>query len=366
MAAWKRKGGLEPFREKIVAGMLARGYEKGFAEQIYQQIKGFGDYGFPESHSASFALLAYVSAWLKCHYPAQFLCALLNSQPMGFYAPAQLVQDARRHGVTVLPVDVLFSEHDCTLEPGALQARSVRLGLRMVSGLSTTGSEMILQARVQQVFTDVADMVRRTGLNQRDRDSLAAADALKSLAGDRHRAFWDARGVEQLPPLFDAVRNSAGPPSDTRAGTVALMLPRPTEAQDIMADYNQTGLTLRRHPLCLWRDHLDNYLVSTAQHLQQLPDRQAIKVAGLVTCRQRPQTAAGVTFLTLEDETGFMNIVIWPALLKDYYRIVHEAGFMGVSGYLQQSDGVTHIVAVKLVDLSHWLANMRLQSRDFS
>ena len=366
MAAWKRKGGLEPFREKIIAGMLARGYEKSFAEQIYQQIKGFGDYGFPESHSASFALLAYVSAWLKCHYPAQFLCALLNSQPMGFYAPAQLVQDARRHGVTVLPVDVLFSEHDCTLEPGALQARSVRLGLRMVSGLSATGSEMILQARVQQVFTDVADLVRRTGLKQRDRDSLAAADALKSLAGDRHRAFWDARGVEQLPPLFEAVRNSAGPPSDTRTGTVALMLPRPTEAQDIMADYNQTGLTLRRHPLCLWRDHLNNYQVSTAQHLQQLPDRQAIKVAGLVTCRQRPQTAAGVTFLTLEDETGFMNIVVWPALLKDYYRIVHEAGFMGVSGYLQQSDGVTHIVAVKLVDLSHWLANMRLQSRDFS
>ncbi|ALO44808.1 error-prone DNA polymerase [Pseudohongiella spirulinae] len=359
MAAWKRKGGLEPFRDKLIAGMLARGYDEVFAGQIFEQIKGFGDYGFPESHSASFALLAYVSAWLKYHYPAEFLCALLNSQPMGFYAPAQLVQDARRHGVTVLPVDIMFSDHDSTVT----LEQHVRLGLRMVSGLTQAAAERILQARAQSVFRDVADLVRRADLNQRDRDSLAAADALQTLISERHQAFWAASAVQTLPPLFVCAPDSFD--AVCQDGT-SLMLPRSTEAQNIMADYNQLGLTLRRHPLCLWRDHLENYQVVTASELAELKDRSVIKVAGLVTCRQRPQTASGVTFLTLEDESGFMNVVVWPSLMKDYYRIVHEAGLLGVSGYVQQSDGVTHVIARVLVDLSHWLGQMRVQSRDFA
>jgi error-prone DNA polymerase len=371
MAAWKRKGGLEPFREKLIAGMLARGYETEFAQQIYQQIKGFGDYGFPESHSASFALLAYVSAWIKYHYPAEFLCGLLNSQPMGFYAPAQLVQDAQRHGVTVLPVDVMFSDALCTMEPvtagsasaAAVPVAGVRLGFNRVSGLSSAGVNRIMLAREQAVFRDIADLLRRALLDQRDRDALAAADALRSLSSDRHRAFWMARGVAEIPPLFLAVPDSF---DGIATEAAALMLPRPTEAQDIMADYNQTGLSLRRHPLSLWRDRLSGHQVITAAELGQLSDRMAVKVAGLVTCRQRPQTAAGVTFLTLEDETGFLNVVVWPSLLADYYRIVHESGFLGVRGYLQQGEGVSHVIALALVDLSSWFEQMRLQSRDFA
>lgn len=357
MAAWKRKGGLEPFEEKLISGMRARGYSESFARQIYQQIRGFGDYGFPESHSASFALLAYVSAWLKCHYPAAFVCALINSQPMGFYAPAQLVQDLRRHGVLVLPVDVRVSQWDCTLENKAL-----RLGLRLVKGLSSTAAQQLLNAREQAEFVSVADLVRRAGLNQRDRDALAAADALSALATDRHRAFWDASAVEIVPPLFAAVSDDFG---QDRSGA-EFMLPRPDEAQNILADYNHTGLSLRRHPLALWRRHLTDYRVSSAERLEQLADGDVVKVAGLITCRQRPQTASGVTFLTLEDETGFINVVVWPSLLAHYYRQVHEASVMGITGKLQRADGVTHVIATVLVDLSHWFAGMSLQSRDFS
>ncbi|MDP2379687.1 MAG: error-prone DNA polymerase, partial [Pseudohongiella sp.] len=300
MAAWKRKGGLEPFEEKLISGMRARGYTESFARQIYQQIRGFGDYGFPESHSASFALLAYVSAWLKCHHPAAFVCALINSQPMGFYAPAQLVQDLRRHGRLVLPVDVRVSQWDCTLENNAL-----RLGLRLVKGLSSAAAHQLLLARQQSAFVSVVDLVRRVGLNQRDRDALAAADALSALASDRHRAFWHASAVEIVPPLFAAMSDDFG-----QARTDAeFMLPKPDEAQNILADYNHTGLSLRRHPLALWRAHLTQYRVSSAEGLEQRADGDVVKVAGLITCRQRPQTASGVTFLTLEDETGFMNVV---------------------------------------------------------
>jgi len=366
MAAWKRKGGLEPFREKLINGMLARGYEQTFALRIYQQIKGFGDYGFPESHSASFALLAYVSAWLKCHHPAAFVCALLNSQPMGFYGPSQLVQDFQRHAGTVLPVDVQLSENDCTLEPvaivGTAKRHALRLGLRMLKGLSGKGISAILQARADSAFTSIADLSRRAGLSQNDRDALAAGDALKSLAADRYRAFWDASAVEELPPLFKAMGENYRRP----AQNLDLMLPRPSEAQDIVADYNQTGLTLRRHPLALWREHLSSHGVVKAAELPALPDRKRIKVAGLVTCRQRPQTASGVTFLTLEDESGFINVVVWPQLLPDFYRPVHEASLLGVAGYLQQSDGVIHVVARSLVDLSDWLGEMQVASRDFA
>lgn len=366
MAAWKKKGGLEPFEEKLINGMLARGYSESFARQIYQQILGFGDYGFPESHSASFALLAYVSAWLKYYYPATFVCALLNSQPMGFYAPAQLVQDLRRHGISVLPVDVCASQWDCTLETDTQklhnEGKVLRLGMRMVKGLSRVAAQRIVEMREQVVYTDIKDLVRRAQLSQRDADALATADALCSLTTDRHRAFWQASAVEDVPPLFMSAPDEFGQ-ADSGA---ELMLPRPSESQDIAADYNGTGLTLRRHPLFLWREHLQHYHVSTAEQLLQCDDGCIVKIAGLISCRQRPQTASGVTFLTLEDETGFINVVVWSSLLEQYYRQVHEASVLGITGKLQRADGVTHVIATVLVDLSHWFVGMRLKSRDFA
>ena len=366
MAAWKKKGGLEPFEEKLISGMLARGYTETFARQIYQQILGFGEYGFPESHSASFALLAYVSAWLKYYYPATFVCALLNSQPMGFYAPAQLVQDLRRHNVRVLPVDVSYSDWDCTLEQDKKtthkEGKALRLGMRLVKGLSRVSAQRIVNIRTQEKFSDIKDLVRRAQLPQRDADALAAADVLCSLTADRYRAFWEASAVEEVPPLFMSAADDYG---QTVTGA-ALMLPKPVESQNIAADYNHTGLSLRRHPLALWREHLLHYHVRTAEQLLLCNDGSIIKIAGLISCRQRPQTASGVTFLTLEDETGFINVVVWPSLLEQYYRHVHEASVLGVTGKLQRADGVTHVIASVLVDLSHWFSGMSLKSRDFS
>lgn len=365
MAAWKRKGGLEPFRDRLISGMLARGYDESFARQIYQQIKGFGEYGFPESHSASFALLAYVSSWLKCYYPATFVCALINSQPMGFYPPAQLVQDLRRHGVQVLPVDVTRSQWDCSLEDDAEvenhEQKALRLGLRLVRGLSEKAGRRLLAMRDVQPFCHVADLVRRAALAQSDADALAAADALCALASDRYRAFWEVSGVEKVPALFESMADDFGQHSPA-----VLMLPRPEEAQNIFADYNHIGLSLRRHPLSLWRVHLARYQVSTAQELATCADGDKVKTAGLVTCRQRPQTASGVTFLTLEDETGYVNVVVWSSLLERYSREVSEATVLGITGRLQHADGVTHLVATVLVDLSHWFAGMALKSRDFT
>jgi error-prone DNA polymerase len=366
MAAWKKKGGLEPFEERLINGMLARGYSENFARQIYQQILGFGEYGFPESHSASFALLAYVSAWLKFYYPATFVCALLNSQPMGFYAPAQLVQDLRRHGINILPVDVCYSDWDCTLESDSKvkhhEHKALRLGLRLVKGLSRTAAERVVSTRKQGAYADIKDLVRRAQLPQRDADALAAADALRSLSADRHRAFWEASAVEVVPPLFSSAENDFG----QSVSGAELMLPKPSESQDIAADYNRMGLSLRRHPLLLWRAHLQRHNVRTAEQLLQCNDACTVKIAGLITCRQRPQTAAGVTFLTLEDETGFINVVVWSSLLEQYYRQIHEASVLGITGKLQRADGVTHVVASVLVDLSHWFAGMSLHSRDFA
>ncbi len=377
MAAWKKKGGLEPFRDKLIQGMTGRGYSEGFALQIYSQIKGFGEYGFPESHSASFALLAYVSAWLKYHHPAAFTCALLNSHPMGFYGPSQLVQDAQRHGITVLPVTVNHSAVDCTLE-SALPVSSqlglklcLRLGLRLVKGLSLDGAQRVHEARLLGPFRTVAELVERCALNNRDSEALAAADALQGLTSDRHRAFWEVAGYEKSLPLF-AVPDAAGQGPDDwpqtggdGQGPLEIMLPRPTEAQNIIADYISTGLTLRRHPLALLRSHLQRYRVVTAAQLPQLTDGSLVKVVGIFTSRQRPQTASGVTFVTLEDETGFLNVVVWSAVSDRHRLTVREALLLGVSGRVQMSEGVIHVLAGELVDLSSWLAALELKSRDF-
>jgi len=347
--------------------MRERGYSEQFAEQIYSQIKGFADYGFPESHSASFALLAYVSSWLKCHYPAAFTCALLNSQPMGFYAASQLVQDLQRHGVTVLPVDVNHSERDCSLVFAAGDAPALRLGLCLVKGLSAEGVRRICEARQAGPFRCVQTLVERTGIERGDRESLAAADALRGLASDRHRAFWDVAGYEEKLPLFAAAAvTESGTAAWPDAGAqVALLLPRPSESQDIIADYNSVGLTLRRHPLALFREHLHSFQVRTADSLALLPNGARVKVAGIVTSRQRPQTASGVTFVTLEDETGFLNLVVWPAISARQPRMVREARLLGVAGTVQISEGVVHVIASELVDLSSWLAQMSVRSRDF-
>jgi len=361
MAAWKKKGGLEPFEEKLTSGMRERGYSEQFSAQIYSQIKGFADYGFPESHSASFALLAYVSSWLKYHHPAAFTCALLNSQPMGFYAPAQLLQDASRHGVLVLPVDVTQSDWDCALlyEGEAEAGPAIRLGLRQVKGLSRAGAQRLCQARSAGPYRCVQSLVERSGINASDRESLAAADALRPLSKDRYRAFWDVAGYEEKLPLFEAAQDWP------EAAELPIMLPKPSEAQNIMADYHSTGLTLRRHPVALLRDHLRAYHVLPAQELAALDDGFGIKIAGIVTSRQRPQTASGVTFMTLEDESGFMNVVVWPTVAARAPLVVREASLLGVSGRVQISAGVVHIIAYTLVDLSHWLSAMTLRSRDF-
>jgi error-prone DNA polymerase len=367
MAAWKKKGGLEPFRDRLVSGMRDRGYSEEFALRIYSQIKGFGDYGFPESHSASFALLAYVSSWLKCYHPAAFCCALLNSQPMGFYLPAQLIQDARRHGVVVLTVDVNESCYDSTLEFGEnmFDKPSLRLGFSLVKGLSVLGAESICLARSSGRFTSVQDLLTRAALNKKDSESLAAADALKVLSGDRHRAFWTVAGADKPLPFFESQSDRQALTIEQSDFGVDVLLPVPSEANNIIADYASTGFTLRRHPVALLRPHLDLYKVTSANGLVSIQNESFVKAVGIVTSRQRPQTAAGVTFLTLEDESGFVNVVVWPSLGEKQRLIVRRSVLIGVVGHLQKSDGVIHLIAKELVDLSHWLGAMNLSSRDF-
>lgn len=411
MAAWKRKGGLEPYHQKLVAGMLERGYELDFAEKLFSQIKGFGDYGFPESHSASFALIAYVSSWMKLYHPVAFCCALLNSQPMGFYAPAQLIKDARAHGVVVLPVDINESIYDCSLEfDKAFTKRTksgqkslepkLRIGFCMVKGLSKEGAQAVVEARVearegiekkikavakeqttktsiekvqekelkQYAYKSIQDLVYRSGINKKDLESLAAADALRALSGDRHRAFWQAAGSDkegerkknQTLSFFsdqDFADNDFG---------VDVLLPIASEGQNVTSDYAASGFTLRRHPIALFRSHLEAHHVSTASDLNLVNNEANVKVTGLVTSRQRPMTAAGVTFLTLEDESGFVNVVVWPNLGERLRPIVRQAMLLGVVGHVQKSDGVIHLIAKDLVDLTHWLGDLEVSSRDFT
>ena len=358
MAAWKRKGGLEPYEDKLIQGMQARGYDPAFAQQIFRQIKGFGDYGFPESHSASFALLAYVSSWLKCYHPAAFTCALLNSQPMGFYAPAQLVQDAQRHGVCVRPVDVCFSEYDCTLESAGDEAPphpALRLGLRMVKGLSQQAAVRIVSARRVRPFAQVQDLVTRAHLKRNDKTALAEAGALQTLAGHRHRAGWQISGSEtpldMLPPLEDQQTD--------------VMLTVPREGQDIIADYASTGVSLGRHPLALLRTRLKKRGVRTASELWQVRNGAVARVAGIVIGRQRPGTATGVVFVTLEDETGHTNVVVWSSVVEQQRKALLKSRLLEVSGIVQQEDGVLHLIAGKLTDLSDYLGELQTRSRDF-
>ncbi|MDH3777369.1 MAG: error-prone DNA polymerase [Gammaproteobacteria bacterium] len=355
MAAWKRRGGLGHFEDKLVNGMRERGYDETFARQIFQQILGFGEYGFPESHSASFALLVYVSSWLKCHEPAAFTCALLNSQPMGFYSASQLVQDAQRHGVAIQPVDINHSGWDCSLEADEAGTATLRLGLRMVKGLSEDAGQRIVAERTGGDYTQVQALLERAGLGRRELGVLASSGALRPLSGDRHRARWAVAGAEKPMPLFPSMARYEPAP----------LLPKPTEGQNIVADYRSTGLTLERHPMCLLRRHLDRYCYAQARTLPVLGHGHAVNVAGLVITKQRPGTASGVIFVTLEDETGQINLVLWKQIAEQYRAELLNARLLGVAGELQIEGQVIHVVARRLFDHSNLLGNLSVRSRDF-
>jgi error-prone DNA polymerase len=355
MAAWKRKGGLGPFERRLVDGMRARGYDEGFARQVFQQILGFGDYGFPEAHAASFALLVYASAWLKRHEPAAFCCALLNSQPMGFYAPAQLLRDARAHGVTVLAADVNASAVESTLEGGAGGLPALRLGLDRVHGLARAAADRIVAARAGGPFGGVAALARRAGLGRRDLAALAAAGALAGIAGHRHRAAWDVLGIEPGLPLLPAAEREEGLP----------LLRAPAEGEDIVADYRALGFTLARHPLALLRPRLavDGWL--TAAEVAELADGAPLATGGIVVTRQRPGSAGGVIFVTLEDETGYVNLVVWSRIADAHRKAMLGARLLGVRGRMQREGEVRHVVVDALEDRSALLGSLAARARNF-
>ncbi|TAM92874.1 MAG: error-prone DNA polymerase [Rhodanobacteraceae bacterium] len=358
MAAWKRHGDIEKHRERITRGMLARGYTPEFSAELFDRLKGFGSYGFPESHAASFALLAYASAWLKCHEPAAFVCALLNSLPMGFYSESQLVQDARRHGIEVRPVDVRSSSWDCTLETNTARPAgqpSLRLGLRMIRGFREEAAERIGIARAQRGFTDTANLVERAWLDARDRQLLADAGALRGLAGHRHRARWEVAGIEPQRPLFGHIS-----PDEA-----VIAIAPPGTGEDTIADYVATGLSLGTHPVKQVRLQLRARRCRPSRELRALAHGAHARAAGLVTLRQRPMTAKGTTFVTLEDEDGMVNVVVWPDLAERQRRVLLTATLLGVEGRWESVEGVQHLIAKRLHDYSPLLGALDSRSRDF-
>ncbi|WP_041930562.1 error-prone DNA polymerase [Methylibium petroleiphilum] len=354
MAAWKRKGGLDQYYSRIVDGMTARGYEKAFAEQIFQQIHGFSEYGFPESHAASFALLVYASCWIKCHHPAEFLAAMLNSQPLGFYTPSQLVQDAKRHGVDVRPVDVMYSDWDCTLE-GLPHPPAVRLGLRQVSGLKAESVQRLVAARQEAPFDNAEDLARRAALEQHEMKLLAAADALMSLSGHRRQQVWDAAALRSTPKLL----------RDAPVDEEFLELPEAPEGEEIVWDYASTGLTLRRHPLALLRPQLEARRLLTAEQLDRLPNGRHVGTCGIVTLRQQPDTANGVIFVSLEDETGVVQVICWKSIREQQRAELLKSRLLAVYGKWQRQGDVRNLVAERLEDLTPLLGRLTTESRNF-
>lgn len=379
MGAWRRSGVIDRFRVKLMDGMKARGLSPQFAEQVFNQIRGFGEYGFPESHAASFALLAYVSAWLKHYYPAAFTAALLNSQPMGFYAPAQLVQDAQRHGVVVRPADVNASERDCTLEPlsprpmaggdsslrdapavidGRLNEYALRLGLRMISGIKSTAVDAILAARSDGPFRSYADFVRRARLGRATLETLSDADAFGSLTIDRREALWLSLGQERVPrglPLFAEIEDNEP----------LVALPELSPFEQVLADYQALGVSLKGHPMQFFRGQLERLRIVPACKLGSLNHNTRVSVAGIVTVRQRPSTAKGITFVSLEDETGTSNLVVRQATWEKYYAIARRSPAWIAHGILECKGSVINILITRLEDLSARLGPIPSQSRDF-
>lgn len=357
MASWGKNGDLEKFRDKLLTGMRANGHPQEFAERLFEQMKGFGSYGFPESHAASFALLVYISSYLKRHYSAAFYCGLLNSQPMGFYSPSQLIQDARRHAVEILPIDVRFSRQDHILERvGDSPMLALRLGFRLVKGLQQDAIEAITKAREVSPFKSLADFKRRTRLHAGQRDVLIAANALHGLSGHRHQSHWEATSIEAEAPLdIEAADSSDG-----------IALPAPTEIQDLTADYNSTGLTLGRHPMELLRERFELFRSCKKQSdLKTLGNHRFVRIAGIVTGRQRPGTTVGVVFLTLEDETGNTNVVIWKDVQQRCRDALLKSKVLMVKGHVETAHNVIHVIAGDLIDCSGYLRDMSLASRDF-
>lgn len=377
MGAWRRPGVIDRFRNQLRDGMRARGLTEEFAEQVFRQIRGFGEYGFPESHAASFALLVYVSAWLKYHFPAAFTAALINSQPMGFYAPSQLVRDAQRHGVTVLGVDVNASHWDCTLErlpdqsahdrprPRTLSAAAdsplaLRLGFRLLKGIPRSAADTIAHARQQQgPFRSLADFAHRTRLGRALIVRLSQADVFASLARDRRTAMWEALSQARTPehlPLLAGLEPEPEPPVD---------LPPLSLQEEVRADYQTAGLSLKAHPLSGHRPALDRLQVVPAEQLRTLQDQRRVCVAGLVLLRQRPSTAKGVTFVTLEDETGTANLLVHQATWERYYQVARRSPAWLAHGRLETKESVSHVIVERLEDLSRALGQFRVASRDF-
>jgi error-prone DNA polymerase len=356
MAAWRRSGRILRHRERLVRRMTAKGIEPEFAERVFEQIRGFGEYGFPESHAASFALIVYATAWMKCHYPEVFTCALLNAQPMGFYSAATIVDDAKRHGVEVRPVDVRHSHWDCTLEPASRSAArpfAVRMGLRYVSRLGAEPWTRIEQAREQRSFSSVKDFAERTDLNEATMSRLAEAGALDGFDRNRRTALWAARGAARAPrPDLPVAIDERRPDF------------RPLDAfETISWDYAATGHSPRGHPLAPLRRALEARKLPDAETVRGMADGRRVRYAGLVICRQRPGTASGVVFMTLEDETGFVNVVIWSQVFDRYATLIKTASFLGVTGKLQVQDGVVHLIADRF-----WRPPLRTvgaRSRDF-
>ncbi len=390
MAAWKRKGGVHKFYDRIITGMTERGYTQEFAEQIFSQIEGFGEYGFPESHAASFALLVYASCWIKCHEPAIFLAALLNSQPMGFYGPSQLVQDARRHGVEVRAVDVMYSDWDCTLEqPGtagtgngngtephrathycatqqphahhlvanqsARHQPAIRLGLRLVSGLKQAVAERIVLARSKNLFNSTQDLALQAGLDAGDLKALASADALSSLSGHRRQQVWDASALHAAPALL----------KEAPVDEDFLELEAASDGEEVVFDYAALGMSLRKHPVELLRPLLARQRLSTAAQLHDAPNGKPVRACGMVTMRQQPGSAKGVVFVTLEDETGCVNVIVWKSIKEKQRQTLLQSKLLAVYGQWQREGEVRHLVAQYLVDMSHLLGRLSTTSRDF-
>jgi error-prone DNA polymerase len=357
MAAWHRTGRMERHRERLITRMQTKGIAPQFAERVFEQIRGFGEYGFPESHAASFALIAYATAWFKCHYPAEFACALLNAQPMGFYAPATIVEDAKRHNVIVRPVDVQISEWDCTLEAceANLGGFAVRMGLRYVKGLGETDWESIARGRHSAPFISVGDFVRRTTLDEGVLGTLAEAGAFDGLDTDRRTALWDVRRLARsreeslsLParestPLFESLNSF----------------------EEVKWDYHTTSHSPRRHPLAPMRASLTQQRLPDARTVGSMKNGEKVRYAGLVICRQRPGTAGGVVFMTLEDETGFVNVVVWENVFQRYSVLAKTVSFLGITGTLQVEDNVVHLVAEKLWEPKMELKPTGAPSRDF-
>jgi error-prone DNA polymerase len=366
MAAWKRTGELEQFREKLINGMLARGHSQEFAERVYKQMQGFGEYGFPESHAASFALLVYVSAWLKCHYPAAFYCGLLNSQPMGFYTPSQLVQDAIKHHVEVLPSDIRYSDWSSSLEnieqsSALLEVKpSIRLGLRRIKGLSESDAINIIEARKQQPFVNIQDLAQRARLDKGSMEKLIAANACEYLAGNRHQGLWQAAAIESHKPLLNSIECA-----NNHVLQDGVKMPQPSVEEDMLADYASTGLTLGPHPLKLLRSLAPFKDCKTAESLPFLREACHISVAGLVTCRQRPSTATGVLFITLEDETGNINVVVWENLQKRFRQALLKSQILLIKGKMERKNSVVHIIAGYAKDMSESIRKFNRSSRDF-